>query len=162
MNNRRSGILRYGAGMALVLLPAGRIDAQAGVKRADTAYARAVAQGDVYTTASGARLTALVDARTLGGPEAEIAEIVIPPGSGAPHRHGAVEIIYVLYGELTHVVNDTAYVLNPGMIGIVRPGDTVVHRVTGNAPARLLVIWPGAGEMARIVSSPAFTKVSPR
>ena len=152
------GRMLHCAAAITLLIVATRLHAQA-TARKDTTYSRAVTHGDVYTTPGGARLTTLVDARTLGGPETEIVDIVIPPGPGGPHRHGAVEIIYVLSGELTHIVNDTPYVLRPGMIGIVRPSDTVVHRVVGPEPAHILVIWPGSGELERVVTR-SFTKVT--
>lgn len=37
---------------------------------------------------------------------------------------------------------------------MVRPGDTVVHRVVGDTPVRALVIWAPGGEVERI--APAF------
>jgi quercetin dioxygenase-like cupin family protein len=154
-NPWRRTALETVAVVALSTLAAGRLAAQT----TSPGYSRSVSSGDTYATPSGARLTTLVDARTLGGPETEIVEITIPPGKGTPHRHGAVEIIYVLSGELTHIVNDTAYVLRPGMVGIVRPSDTVVHRVAGSEPARVLVIWPGSGELDRVLAR-GFSKVS--
>jgi quercetin dioxygenase-like cupin family protein len=98
----------------------------------------------------------LVEAANLGGTEVEVGEIVFAAGS-APQRghvHGSVEIFYVLSGVLEHVVNGISYTLTPGMVGIVRPGDEVVHRVPDDADARALVISAPGGEAARI--GPAF------
>ena len=95
----------------------------------------------------------LVEASNLGGDEVEIVEMTFPPGgaaTGGEHRHGRVEIFYVLEGTLDHVVDGTAHRLEPGMVGIVRPGDTVAHRVVGDAPVRTLVIWAPGGELERI------------
>ncbi|HUF69250.1 MAG TPA: hypothetical protein VMM79_11470 [Longimicrobiales bacterium] len=44
--------------------------------------------------------------------------------------------------------------MRPGSARMVRPGDTVVHRVVGDTPVRALVIWAPGGEVERI--APAF------
>jgi mannose-6-phosphate isomerase-like protein (cupin superfamily) len=91
-----------------------------------------------------------------------MARMTFPPGLNATagHRHGAVEILYVLEGTMEHVVNGTSYVLTPGMAGVVRPGDDVMHRVRGTTPVRALVIWAPAGELGRI--EPQFQPCPPR
>jgi uncharacterized cupin superfamily protein len=61
-----------------------------------------------------------------------------------------VEIFYVLEGTLEHVVNGVTHVLTPGMVGIVRAGDEVAHRVPGDEPVRALVVWAPGGEVDRI------------
>lgn len=94
----------------------------------------------------------LVEEANLGGDEVEIVEMTFPPGgprSGGEHRHGRVEIFYVLSGVLEHDVNGVAHRLDPGMVGIVRPGDTVAHRVLSDEPVRTLVIWAPGGEIRR-------------
>jgi len=94
----------------------------------------------------------LVEAANLGGAEVEVGEVTFP-ADGSParaHRHGAVEIFYVLEGELGHVVNGEEHRLTPGMVGIVRPGDEVIHRVLSSDPVKALVIWAPGGEVARI------------
>jgi quercetin dioxygenase-like cupin family protein len=94
----------------------------------------------------------LVEAANLGGAEVEVGEITFPAG-GSPargHKHGAVEIFYVLEGELGHVVNGEEHRLTRGMVGIVRPGDEVIHRVLSAEPVKALVIWAPGGEVARI------------
>lgn len=99
-----------------------------------------------------ATLKVLVDSATLGGKELELVEIAFPPnvaGRG-PHVHGRVEVLYILSGEMDHVVNGTAHHLKPGMAGIVRPGDSVIHRVTSADTVRALVIWAPGGELARV------------
>lgn len=103
-------------------------------------------------SARGLRIEVLLDRASLGGSELEMARMTFPPGLNATagHRHGAVEILYVLEGTMEHVVNDTSYLLSPGMVGVVRPGDDVIHRVRGTDPVRALVIWAPAGELARI------------
>lgn len=102
---------------------------------------------------NGLAIKMLVEQSNLGGSEVEIGEIAFPIGAGRTgggHRHTRVEIFYVLDGELDHVVNGESHVLSPGMVGIVRPGDEVIHRVTSDVPVRALVIWAPGGEADRI------------
>lgn len=102
---------------------------------------------------SGTTLKVLLDERNLGGGEIEIGEITFPPGANSgSHPHGSTEIFYVLSGELEHVVNGKSRLLRPGMLGFVRPPDTVNHIVPGDEPVRALVIWAPGGEARRIVS----------
>lgn len=102
---------------------------------------------------AGTSIKVLVDKSVLGDSAIEIAEATLPVGAGAgpaSHRHGVAEMIYVVSGELDHVVNDTAYRLRPGMVGIVKPSDTVIHRVVGPTPVKVLLIWAPGGEVARL------------
>jgi len=95
----------------------------------------------------------LVEAANLGSDNLEIAELTFPPNShGRSHAHHSIEIFYVLSGQLTHVVNGRGARLTPGMVGIVRPGDTVEHIVEVDEPTRVLVIWAPGGEADRILS----------
>ncbi len=99
---------------------------------------------------NGFAIKMLVERSNLGGGEVEIGEIIFPVGSGQSRRghvHGTVEIFYVLSGELDHIVNDESHILTPGMVGIVRTGDSVVHRVVGDEPVKALVIWAPGGEI---------------
>jgi len=94
----------------------------------------------------------LVEASNLGGSEVEVAEIFIPPNyEGAAHVHG-LEIFYILDGELHHIVNGETNVLTPGMIGIVRAPDKVIHKVPESG-LRALLIWPGGGEIGPIAEA---------
>jgi uncharacterized cupin superfamily protein len=61
------------------------------------------------------------------------------------------EAFYVLQGELEHVVNGRSVKLSPGMVGSVRPPDTVRHK-TGASGAKALVIWAPGGEIARVTA----------
>lgn len=95
----------------------------------------------------------LVEASNLGSDELEIGEITFPAGSEPRngHAHTSIEIFYILSGELDHVVNGESHHLGPGMVGIVRPGDDVIHRVpSATDPVRALVIWAPGGEVERI------------
>lgn len=132
----------------------------------DTALAQASAPyqpapGDgVVLVRGGTRIELLVDSIALGGTELEMARVVFPPirgGVARHHRHASIELIYLLSGELDHVVNGHAYRLRPGMVGIARPQDSVAHRVMSDEAVRALVIWTPAGELGRI--RPGFDSV---
>jgi quercetin dioxygenase-like cupin family protein len=100
------------------------------------------------------RIQLLVDSATFPGFGAELAEITIAPGAPATaHQHGNNEIIYVIEGELDHTVNGTTTRLSPGMVGLVRKGETVTHRAASSTPVRALVIWTPGGEAERLIAS---------
>ena len=100
---------------------------------------------------SGNQWKLLLDKSNLGGDEIEAVELTMPAGlQVGSHTHKAVEIIYVLSGTYGHEVNGKLYLLKPGMIGIVRPGDHVRHLVPKSGPAKVLIIWAPAGEAARL------------
>ena len=91
----------------------------------------------------------LVDAANLGGTETRIAELTFNTDyEGQPHTHDAIEIFYVLSGRFGHNVNGVPGVLEPGQIGICRPGDTIIHSVEGDEPAVVLTIWLPGGAAA--------------
>lgn len=93
----------------------------------------------------------LVEAANLGSAEVELGEITLAAKSvSVMHRHGSIEIFYILSGTMDHVVNGASHVLEPGMIGIVRPEDSVVHRVVSEVPVKALVIWAPGGEAERL------------
>jgi quercetin dioxygenase-like cupin family protein len=96
----------------------------------------------------GEKWKLVIDKSNLGGTELEAAELTMPAGmSVGSHGHGSsVEIIYVLSGTYGHEVNGKLYLLKPGMVGIVRPGDKVRHLVPKDGPAKLLIIWTPPGE----------------
>jgi quercetin dioxygenase-like cupin family protein len=96
-------------------------------------------------------LKLLLDEENLGGKELEMAEITFPAGTvDDKHQHGAVEIFYVLSGKFGHEVNGELHWLTPGMVGVVRPGDTVRHIAPKDAAVKVLVIWAPAGEAKRV------------
>ncbi len=91
----------------------------------------------------------LVEDANLGSEEVKVAELTFPSGyAGSGHLHGAIEIFYVLSGRFGHSVNGVDAVLGPGEIGIVKPGDTVIHSVHSEEPAVVLTIWVPGGEGA--------------
>jgi quercetin dioxygenase-like cupin family protein len=84
----------------------------------------------------------LIEEASLGSSGVEVAEIYFPPGfKGTTHPH-ELEILYVLEGELDHIVNGESHILKPGMVGIVREPDLVVHRTNSVEGVRTIVIWP--------------------
>ena len=95
----------------------------------------------------------LIEESNLGSQGAEIAEIYFPPDyEGTAHAH-ELEIIYVLEGELDHIVNGESHILKPGMIGVVRERDRVVHKTNSPNGVKTLVIWPLGKEVAGFVES---------
>jgi len=115
------------------------------------AYAYAT-NGVLNVRNPGAIWKLLVDRSNLGGGELEMAELTLAAGTQVQgHTHGALEIIYVLSGQFGHEVNGHYTLLQPGMVGIVRPGDQVRHLVPKLGDARVLIIWAPAGEAQRII-----------
>ncbi|MFQ5528222.1 MAG: cupin domain-containing protein [Thermoanaerobaculia bacterium] len=99
----------------------------------------------------------LVEADSLGGGEVEIGELSLPGGAhGAPHEHRTLEIFFVLSGELEHVVNGQRSLLGPRSVGVVRPGDRVIHSVPAQEPVRALVIWVPGGAVSELVEKFGF------
>ena len=73
-------------------------------------------QGRSYLAPGGTTLRLMLDESNLG-PEASLGELTFPPNSDSgEHTHGAIEMFYVVKGELEHVVNGSSQILKPGMI----------------------------------------------
>lgn len=118
---------------------------------ASVSYEKSGAGTTRLTAPTGLAIQVLVEAANLGSGEVEVAEITFPAGTrGGRHHHGSIEILYVLEGRMDHVVNGVSHVLEPGMIGIVRPEDSVEHRVVSEGPVRALAVWAPGGEVARL------------
>ena len=108
-------------------------------------------QGTVYRSPGGSTLRLILDDTNIGA-EISVGELTFPPNADSgDHAHGAIEILYVLSGELEHVVNGKSMILKPGMAGYVKPPDKIRHK-TGPAGAKVLVIWVPGAEANRIVS----------
>jgi quercetin dioxygenase-like cupin family protein len=108
-------------------------------------------QGITYRSPSGTTLRLLLDESNVGR-EATVGEIVFPPNlDSGDHKHGSIEMFYVVSGELEHVVNGKSEILKPGMAGYVKPPDTVRHK-TGAAGAKAVVIWVPGDEGKKIVA----------
>jgi quercetin dioxygenase-like cupin family protein len=115
------------------------------------AAAQSPAQGVTFRAPSGTTLRLMIDENNLGS-EVSLGEITFPPNSDSgEHQHGAIEIFYIVSGELEHVVNGVSQILKPGMSGYVKPPDKVRHK-TGPAGAKAVVVWV-PGEEARRVAS---------
>lgn len=133
------------AGTVLALTAAGAL--------AQVKYVKASNGTRLLGIPSGVEIRMLVEKSNLGSGEVEIGEITFPAGAGTEardHRHGSIEIFYVMEGVLEHIVNGESHLLEPGMAGIVRPEDTVAHRVRGDEPVRALVVWAPGGEADRL------------
>jgi quercetin dioxygenase-like cupin family protein len=113
--------------------------------------AQADKQGVTYRAPSGATLRLILDSTNVGS-EISLGELNFPPNSDSgEHAHGAIEIFYVLSGELEHVVNGKSQLLKPGMVGYVKPPDKIRHK-TGSAGAKVVVMWVPGAEAGKIVS----------
>ena len=107
--------------------------------------------GDTYRSPGGATLRLFLDQSNVG-PEVSIGELTFPPNSDSgEHAHGAIEMFYVVSGELEHVVNGKSYLLGPGMTGYVRPPDKIRHK-TGAAGAKVVVVWVPGDEAGKIAA----------
>jgi quercetin dioxygenase-like cupin family protein len=126
--------------------------ALAGFCAATTASAQAdKLQGTTYRAPSGTTLRLMLDESNLGS-EVTLGEMVFPPNQDSgDHTHGAIEMFYVVSGELDHIVNGTSHLLKPGMAGFVKPPDKVRHK-TGPAGAKVVVVWVPGEEGRRVAS----------
>jgi quercetin dioxygenase-like cupin family protein len=108
--------------------------------------------GKMFTSPGGSVLKVITDAAVLGGTEAEIVEITLPPNSDSgDHMHGVTETFYVLEGEMQQVINGKPVSLTPGMAASIRSTDHVQHKA-GPKGAKVLVVWAPGGEIARVTS----------
>ena len=141
-------------GLTLACPPAGSAQQSDG-------YARSSAGTRVLELGSGTSIKMLLDASNLGGAEVEVAEITFPVGLNPTtgHHHGATEIFYIVEGVLGHVVNGEEHRLDPGMVGVVKPSDEVMHRVLSNEPVKALVLWVPGGEGDRIAPADRWTRI---
>ena len=106
-------------------------------------------QGTTYRSPGGTTLRLMLDDSNVG-PEVTLGEMVFPPNQDSgDHQHGAIEMFYVVSGELEHVVNGVSQILKPGMAGFVKPPDKVRHK-TGPAGAKAVVVWVPGEEGRRV------------
>ena len=119
--------------------------------RTSAAQATSSQQGVTYRAPSGTTLRLMLDENNLGT-EVSLGEMIFPPNQDSgEHAHEAIEIFYVVSGELEHVVNGKSQILKPGMSGFVRPPDKVRHK-TGPAGAKVVVVWAPGIEGRRVAS----------
>jgi len=115
------------------------------------AQTQPASQGRTYQAAGGTKLRLMLDESNLGA-EASLGELTFPPNSDSgEHTHAAIEMFYVVTGELEHVVNGNSQLLKPGMAGFVKPPDRVRHK-TGPAGATAVVVWVPGEEGRRLAS----------
>jgi len=108
-------------------------------------------QGTLYRSPGGTTLRLMLDESNVGK-DVSLGEMIFPPNTDSgDHQHGAIEMFYVVSGELDHVVNGVSHVLKPGMSGFVKPPDKVRHK-TGAAGAKVVVVWVPGDEGSRIAS----------
>jgi quercetin dioxygenase-like cupin family protein len=93
------------------------------------------------------RLKVLVEEANLGVAGVEIIEIDFPPAYESRSHFHELEILYVVEGELEHIVDGESHVLKPGMIGIVRYPNEVIHKAHVEDGAKVLVVWPLGNEV---------------
>jgi len=116
-----------------------------------SASAQTDKQGTTYRSPSGATLKLMLDDSNVG-PEVTVGELTFPPNADSgDHTHGAIEMFYVLSGELEHIVNGKSQILKPGMVGYVKPPDKIRHK-TGPAGAKVVVIWVPGDEGKKIAA----------
>jgi quercetin dioxygenase-like cupin family protein len=108
-------------------------------------------QGVLYRSAGGTTLRLILDDSNVGS-EVSLAEMTFPPNlDSGEHVHGAIEMFYVVSGELEHVVNGRSEILGAGMAGYVKPPDKVRHK-TGPGGAKVVAIWAPGAEAKKIVA----------
>jgi quercetin dioxygenase-like cupin family protein len=118
---------------------------------ASSASAQSEKQGVTYRSPGGSTLRLILDSTNVGS-EISLGEMTFPPNTDSgEHAHGAIEIFYVLSGELEHVVNGKSQILKAGMVGYVKPPDKIRHK-TGPAGAKVVVMWVPGIEGNKIVS----------
>ena len=108
-------------------------------------------QGVTYRAPGGTTLRLMLDESNVGS-EVTLGEMIFPPNSDSgDHKHGAIEMFYIVSGELDHVVNGKSHVLKAGMTGYVKPPDSVRHK-TGPAGAKAVVVWVPGEEGKKIAA----------
>ena len=118
---------------------------------AATATAQSGKTGETYRSPGGTTLRLFLDSTNVG-PQVSVGELTFPPNADSgEHTHGAIEMFYVLSGELEHVVNGKSYILGPGLTGYVRPPDKIRHK-TGAAGAKVIVVWVPGDEAGKIAA----------
>lgn len=123
-------------------------------------YARRSAGTRMLTLENGATFNLLLEEGNLGSGDVEVAELTLPAGMSPTggHQHDVLEVFYVVEGVLGHRVNGEEHRIEPGMVGVVKPGDEVVHSVESDGPVRALVIWVPGGEADRVAPPEEWTE----
>ena len=121
------------------------------VVSSDGVMGQAATTTTIYRSPGGTTLKLMLDDSNVGS-AVTLAEMVFPANTDSgDHQHGAIEMFYVISGELEHVVNGQSYILKPGMAGYVKPPDTIRHK-TGPAGAKVVVVWVPGDEGKKIAA----------
>lgn len=88
------------------------------------------------------------------GPEnIAIGEVTLPGGyDSKEHGHISAEWIYVISGKLKQTVNGVAEEHSPGGLSIAPPNSSLIHEVTSEEPAKLMILWFPANEVDRLAN----------
>lgn len=110
------------------------------------ACAASFAVGHAWQQAPAPRgdLKLLLGQKQLGVNTLAMGERSYPANYESPeHTHESLEVLYVLSGSYTHIVDGQPANITPGSAAFVKPGQKVRHR-TGPTPTKVLMIWaPG-------------------
>ncbi len=113
--------------------------------------AQAATSTVIYRSPGGTTLKLMLDDSNVGS-EVTLGEMTFAPNQDSgEHQHGAIEMFYVVSGQLEHVVNGHSFMLKPGMAGYVRPPDKVRHK-TGPDGAKVVVVWVPGEEGKKIAA----------
>lgn len=119
---------------------------------ADASAAQSPKQGVTYRSAGGTTLRLMLDDTNVGT-EVSLGEMTFPANlDSGDHKHDAIEIFYVVSGVLEHVVNGRSQMLEPGMAGYVKLGDTIRHKTGPGSPVKTVVVWVPGAEAKKIAS----------
>lgn len=86
----------------------------------------------------------------IGGADANLVEVEVPPGSGTPpHRHASPELFRILEGEITFGFFEPGQPPREAKAGpgaVVRVSGWAAHNYTnaGETPARMMVLLDGS------------------
>ena len=133
-------------------------DADHGGDAKSTLEYTAASSGTRNLVAGPVVIRMLAESSNLGIDQLEVGELNLPAGFGESdaHAHVSLELFYVVEGVLGHEVNGVVHRLEPGMLGFVKPGDTVKHAVLSEGPVKALVVWYPGGEADRLVEHAGF------
>ena len=111
-------------------------------------------EGGVFESRPGGTQVEVLFDGGSRGVGVDVGVITFPAGNNSGnHEHPQTEIFYMLDGELEHVVNGEREILEPGMLGHVKPPNLVNHITDPNGSStRAVVIWAPSGGVARIAS----------
>ena len=124
-------------------------------QKSDGKPLQSTGSGTRLLTLDPAEIRMLVDETMLPDGNLEIGVLSLPVGyaSSGGHQHGSTEVFYVIEGRLIHKLNGEQHILDPGMVGVVRPGDEIDHGVDGDVAVKALVVWAPGGEAQRLIDA---------